>query len=389
VAELQKRVSQLEALRILGATDGVPAARKALEEAKALGYRPLIGEALLALGGLEEAAAEPDSRSQVVEAASVALSARDDATAARAFTRLVRFDNYGRHFADARAWAAMASACLERMGGDDSLELARLIELARVVRNEGNFAEAAERTREVLARSTKLDGAQSGRAAGAHHDLATVLRQLGQLDEAMREEREALRIVLRLNGDRHPRTHLIRASIGILATQKGDLAEGERELRGVLALGQELFGAEHPNVGDDLVNLADNLRDQGRLGEGLELVERATGIYRRKLGADHSRVAIAEASWGRLLLSAGQAAKAVPLLEHALKLSEPAGDPPALAEIELALAEALWGAGTDRDRARSLGASARQIFASLATRSPQKPNLDRLSNADHALERMR
>jgi tetratricopeptide (TPR) repeat protein len=390
VTGLHKRVAAIEAARILGLTTLAPEAKKLVEEVRELHYAPLLAEALLALGGVEDKAAEvrADAPSSCFVAAVTALAAHDDALAARAFTRLVRFENYARRFPEAHQWAALASAAIERLGGDEALELTRFTELARVVRNEGDLEAALDLAQKVLSRALRLDGPASGRVMGAHHDVAQALVALGRYDEGVEEERKALQMALAAHGERHARTVLLRQSLGIAETRRGRFAEGARELEIALAGNESLAGPEHPDTGDSLLNLAENLRAQGRAAEGLPLARRAAAIYRKRLGDKHPRAAIADGMVGELLLATGDARSALEPLESALALAG-RGDSQEMAEIKLALGEALWRSQRDRPRAQKLLSEARAFYATLAARQPRSPFQAQLAHADELLAHLR
>ena len=389
VAALQQRASQFEAARLVGVTTNVPEARKLVEDARALHYPPLLAETLLALGGAEEAAGDPttNARRSVFEAATTAIGARDDVTAARAFTRLIRLDNYARRFADAHQWADLSRAALERMGGDDALELARIIELARVVRNEGDFESALPLAQQVLDRALRLQGPAAVSTAAARYDLVQVLLALGRNEEAVVQARQLLEQMLQSFGEHHRRTLLARSTLGLAESHAGQLAEGERDLRQALAGSESVYGPEHPDVGDALINLANNLRDQRRSAEALPLARRADEIYRGRLGEKHPRRAVALALLGELSLAAGDADAAVPPLEQALALV--AGQPVEQAAIQLSLGEALWRSGGDRQRARTLLEQSRAWSAAQAARLPDPMFKNQVAQVDELLARIR
>jgi hypothetical protein len=72
---------------------------------------------------------------------------------------------------------------------------------------------------------------------------------------------------------------------------------------------------------------------------------------------------------GEARLNQEEPALAIPLLERALSLMEKHDGPPSdIAKARFLLARALWGAGKERDRARSVGAEAEKGFLALASK---------------------
>jgi hypothetical protein len=72
-------------------------------------------------------------------------------------------------------------------------------------------------------------------------------------------------------------------------------------------------------------------------------------------------------------LDAGEAQKAVPLLERALTIhTERPGDPVYLARTRFTLARALWASRADRTRALTLGQQAEQALVGLGPRAARE-----------------
>jgi tetratricopeptide (TPR) repeat protein len=389
VEALQLRISQIEARRLVGDASGLAQSREIVAAAQKLGYRPLVAEALLGLGALEAPGEQSLARRAVADSAAAALGARDDVTATRAFTRLLRIDTYNGQFEDARLWGNMAGGSLDRLGGNDALAFALTTEMARLDRREGKVEESVQQFRRVLEHAQRLEPSPGTLTAGALHDLSTTLRVAGQLDEALDHERAGLRIVQAQFGEKHPRTALLHSGLGLILSALRRLPEAEAELRAALASSEAAFGPDHPNVGDDLLNLGQNMENQGRLEEAVQMAERALEIHRHKLGEKHPRVQYSLLLIGRVRWRRRDAKGAVPLLERALEASKGRSDPTNEAQVQLALARALWDAGLDRRRARTLGEEARAAFAAHAAKNPQPFNQEELAKVDAALASMR
>jgi tetratricopeptide (TPR) repeat protein len=390
VEALQLRVSQLEARRLVGDAGGLAQSREIVAAAQELGHKPLVAEAFFGLGMLEELASDrAQARRAMGEAAAAALGARDDATATRAFTRLLRIDNYDGHFEEARLWGSLAAGSIERLGGDDALEMALAAEGARLDRREGKLESALAQLLRVLERARRIQRTPAELTAGALYDLSKITRELGRLDDALRYAREALQILRPLLGEHHLHTIIAHSELGLVLNARRELPEAEAELRLGLQGSEALLGHDHPNVADHLIYLGQNLELQGRLPEALAAARGALEIYRQKLGAQHARVLYGELLLGRLLWATGDAKAAVPLLEHALGAAGTASGPITRADVQIALARALWDAGLDRRRARALGEEARATYAAHAAKNPHRINQEALAQTEQALASMR
>ncbi|HEY6037840.1 MAG TPA: protein kinase, partial [Kofleriaceae bacterium] len=133
---------------------GLAVARGALIQAKQLGAPALVAALMYRRGHLEKQASLPNAEATMQEAAQLAIAARDDATAADAWTYLAFLAGFdgGRH-AEGERYAAYAGAELQRLGGDDLRE-ARLLDYhaGLLFTDEARTAEA----RALLTRAHEL-----------------------------------------------------------------------------------------------------------------------------------------------------------------------------------------------------------------------------------------
>jgi hypothetical protein len=86
---------------------------------------------------------------------------------------------------------------------------------------------------------------------------------------------------------------------------------------------------------------------------------RALAIWEGTAGREHPDVAYALQGLGDTHLAAGRPADAIAPLERALTIRAAGSVPDDLAETRFALARALWDAGRDRPRARTLAGGGR------------------------------
>jgi tetratricopeptide (TPR) repeat protein len=104
----------------------------------------------------------------------------------------------------------------------------------------------------------------------------------------------------------------------------------------------------------------------GRHADARATLERALALLEKARGPKHRALVEPLLGLGELALAEGEPRRALTPLERAVLLD---GDADYRAEVELALAEALWALGEDRPRARSLADEARATFARLGNTS--------------------
>lgn len=158
------------------------------------------------------------------------------------------------------------------------------------------------------------------------------------------------------------------ALMGDVQRDQGKLDEALATHQKALALREEVFGPEHEQVGASLEALGAVLLRQGKAKEGLDRYSRALSVWEKANGKGFIDNAFALTGMGEAHLMQGEPAPAIPLLERAISLIEEHRSTPKLhAEARLQLARALWDAGKERDRARSLAAEAEKGFLALAS----------------------
>ncbi len=106
------------------------------------------------------------------------------------------------------------------------------------------------------------------------------------------------------------------------------------------------------------------LGEQGKYQEAVDELGRADAINERVWGADHPNTAGNLGVRGEVYLRMKAYGAAVADLERALRVFRKSGSAPDyLAEVQFALARALWGQRIDRARALTLAEAARAAYA--------------------------
>ncbi|MFP2908770.1 tetratricopeptide repeat protein, partial [Pyxidicoccus sp. 3LFB2] len=366
--ELAKAQALLDAGRF---AEGLPVAKAVLEVARALHYRPLEAEALLALGWLESRLGQNTTADETwSQAVLAALAGRHDEVAVRAATELVYVNGYELgQYPKARAWAAQARALLERLGPQEELEAQLSSNVGLLAFSEGRIPEALEHYQHALRLRERVLGPdhlqtskvlnnlgllhqrrgapkeavplyervlaiQRARLGPDHPAQATTLINLGDAlralegpDAALPLFTQALELRLRTVGELHPLTLRLYNDLGRLHMQRGDFTEARKAHARALELCARAFGEEHSEYALALREVAALEHRQGRLDEALALFTRVLLLQERLLGTAASLTLRTREDRAVVLLAAGQAREALSELEGVLARREAAGGP--------------------------------------------------------------
>jgi tetratricopeptide (TPR) repeat protein/predicted Ser/Thr protein kinase len=283
LAEVEARVPEPTTLAAAGR---LPRAREAAEQlvvdARALGHRPLLADALLALGSVQ--ARERDrtaAKTSTYDALLEAQSSGHDAIVARAAMALVELEVETPP--RAHEWARLADATLTRIGRPPRLVAEYEESLALLARAEGKSEEVVRRIEAAIAAS----------------------EQAGQADQVIHA------------------AYL--SNFGTSLTEVGRRPEARVRLQAALALYERLVGAIHPDVARTLSNLADVEEDLGMPEAALAHFERASAIF-RDLGQEETVLAArilsvqtsALESLGRMDEALARSRRAIEILERRL-----------------------------------------------------------------------
>jgi tetratricopeptide (TPR) repeat protein len=336
VARLQERTARLAAVTSAGqCAEAEKEAPALVADARALGYRPVLADALDAAGHLSDFCVEERvGIDRFREAYTVALSSRDDETAADAAAELSLFvlRNQTKDESAARDWLEVSRAMVERIGGQ--------------VRLAGLVAEAQ----------------------------ASILRHTGHYPEAIEAWKRAAKIQAPLGPD-HPDAMSTANDLGLTYLAAGQLEEARAQFAALVATSERVLGAEHPKITFPLDNLGEVENRLGRHAEARAAFERALTIWRRS-GADPFYIAYGLTGLGLAYLGEGRPSDAVAPLTEALAIrSEKHGGPGEIGETRFALARALWSQPAERERARALASAARDDYARETDNTSPAPDI--------------
>ena len=318
-AELRRQLDAAESLERIGRyPTALEAARPLCDAATALGYAPLTAKALLLRGRLESNEQRwPAARQTFVDAAAAALRGRDDRALSEALLGLARafadrFDTVA--LAEATRWAALATAAIDRLGGDDHVR-ARLFEVeGTLYLAQLHFDEAVAATRKSIA----LEPPNTAAVAATLSNLGVALLKAGRRDEAKQALDQAAATLDRTLGPTHPRAAVPRYVLAEMLKESGPLPEAEADVRAALKIYAAALPPQHPRTLAALDTLGEVLIKEGRTDEALTTLQHALTLRRPgDLGQAIDRLELALA-----LEQAGKMAEALAMIDTALEAAK-------------------------------------------------------------------
>lgn len=310
--------------------------RTLVDDARRVHYAPVLAEALVLLGEVEELSGDNDAAHQAFrEVVWQAEASRYDEVRAEATTMLVFTSGRRDQYDEADDWANDADAILNRIGGHDRLRAWLEMHVAVNRRRQGQKEEALLHDRRAIAFKER-SGASRGEIAGSLNNLALTLSDMGRFQEALDDLERAIK-----------------------------------------DLGQEL-GNEHPLVATFISNKGETLDRMGRHAEARAAYQRAIAIEERAYGAESTNLAYPLTGLGESYLAEHQPSEAIVPLERAQRIrAAHEKDAALLAETDFNLARALWETNTTRDRALRLAGEARAGYAHSAISAARVAEIDR------------
>jgi tetratricopeptide (TPR) repeat protein/tRNA A-37 threonylcarbamoyl transferase component Bud32 len=340
--------------------------QQAYDEAKSIGYPPLLAEASLSLGGALVVSGELQQGIDMVEEAYwLAGENSYDEVAIDAAILLVKLEGENNERPEiARKWARHAQMTMARRGQDDPLRKAAMLQaMATAERVDGQYdraLELAEEARDIYvdvygpehpqvayalnvignvhlrlanfgqARKTfehsmsileAVYGAEHPIVAQGFNNIGIVEANEGNFEGALVAFRKAEEALLRAWGPDHHSLVEQRANIAVAYAQLGDdeaaLEHFERSLQQALK-----EGPNHPSVADAAGNLGVTLKRLGRYDEAIEQTERAVRILENAFGEHSARTARIRGNLAGMLADNGDLDKGLEMSLQALADAE-------------------------------------------------------------------
>jgi tetratricopeptide (TPR) repeat protein len=261
-------------LRAGKAADALVVIEPAVLEARRLGYRPLLAQALEALSDATAGVGDtPLARAQALEALGAALASNSRRVAIRLLGSLAFLDGYElANWKAGHEWVALASALNSTMD-DPNAELTLLNAEGILYVVAGDFDVGEQIADRAVAIQRGLDP-EDLRLARLLANLGTVLASRGRYVKAQLYLVEALAKHEVMLGPDHPDTLALSTNLAVVETRRGDFAGGLARLERIAEGQARVLGAEHGEVANTLNNLASAYRQDGQIERAIAMHER-------------------------------------------------------------------------------------------------------------------
>ncbi len=292
--------------------------RKAAEEARALGSRPTealawfdVGTSLAARGKDEEA------RATFLDSATIASSARDDETEARAWTALVKTVGYDLgKVEEGELYSRLAGVAVERAGSKPALRAPLQQHRGDMAYGKGDLLKSEPLYKDALDLNVQAYGDNSIQVARAQIDLADLMAQGGRIREALPIYESSLAKIAAIEGEGSPPMgiELIDYTETLLVLGENDRCV-DNARRGLAALHQG--DVAHARM---RLMLACALVGRGDVAKGKAEAQAAFAEYEATSTGNSPRRATAHAFWSAQLVRRHLCAEAVPEADEAISV---------------------------------------------------------------------
>ena len=400
--------------------EAMAAVRPLLDEAHALGYRPLEAEVARLVGATATQLDDKElGRTALYRCVAAAEAGRADEERARCWVTLIRVAKQSNQHDLELKYEAIADGALTRLGDPPGLRGLYESAVASRLRGEGDFATAIVHEKKSVDLRVAALGPDAVQVAYSLSNLGHSLDENGRYDEALAVEQRALAIEERTLGVDHPDLGYVLNHLGNAYEDLGRLEEADIYYRRALTVRERALGAESTSVADVLNNLGivafarkqygpaadyarrslvirekllgpddsdvamslDNLgavlRAQHKYKEAMAAFKRALAIMEKTMGPSHPWLADALGGIGNVYLDEGDAQAARAPLERAVALTATASVRATdRADAQFTLARALAAADVDRPRAQSLAEAALRVYAASRASAAEKSEVE-------------
>lgn len=228
-------------------------------------------------------------------------------------------DRLGAHV-EAETLLRKAIAIDEIAGKIDHVHADTLIDLARVLLNQGRLADAEKLTRKAITTEKRTAGLAHSGYATAIRGLAIVLRERGRYEEAEQSLRESAIITKRIEGKKHPNYAVTISDLATVLVATGKRGAAEALFRESLAIIDKTLGTENSEYANTVHGLGRCLLEQHRYSEAETYLRTALSIREKILGPYHPYYATSLHELARCLTGQGAYAEAERNLRRALSI---------------------------------------------------------------------
>jgi len=299
---------------------------RAVARARALGYAPLLAEALYWNGrSLDELGRYDEAEKVFLEGARRADESEHDALRADLSLQLASLLIYrNARYDEALRLLQYSAGLIVRLGNHAELAADYKETEANIFRRQGKFDEAQRIGVEALALRQKAQGPEHPKTLSTAAQLGFALWRKGDFASAAGIMKQNLAICERVFGPKHPRTTTALNNLGIMYWEQGELDLAEPLLTRSLALNLERRGPNHIDVAGSYCNLGLLFLKQGRYEKAREYLERDRQITTTLYGPSHPDLGDTLHSLAMVYLEEGRLDEAQKLQEQALAIKRKA-----------------------------------------------------------------
>lgn len=159
--------------------------------------------------------------------------------------------------------------------------------LAKVLEDQGDFAQAVALTKEILNFETNTLGKDHPNRLTTLNNLAGLERRMGSFSEAEKNYRQSLEGFEKILGQGHPGTITLMNNLAMTLENEGLYDQAEPLFRQAFQSSEKLLGKDHPTTMANMNNLAMLYESQGVFDKAEALYKTAIPLSEAKLGATH------------------------------------------------------------------------------------------------------
>jgi len=202
-------------------------------------------------------------------------------------------------------------------GPEDFATLKTRTSLASALEQQGKSSEAETQYRAVFKLATDVWGPEDWRTLTARGGLASALGDQGKLAEAEAEYREVLTLREKSLGSESRDTLMARHNLATMLSRQDKYAEAEAEFRLVLRLREKVLGSENPDTLMTRSNLGNLLAKQGKYREAENELREVIALKEKILGPRHPETLSSCYNLALALARAGKIRDAMPFARKA------------------------------------------------------------------------
>jgi tetratricopeptide (TPR) repeat protein len=375
VKTVRDQLAQTHAEELLGKYKTALAhATPALAAARATGYGPVIAEAELALGRLQDQFGEKAAADTLREAMHAAVQAGDTKTMLEASAYLIfTLTTHHEQLDGAQEIAGFADAAAARAHPPLDIYVRLQDTIALLDATQGRMDAAQARYEKTLALATEKLGADHAGTITTLNQLATIYRDRGRLEDARKAYERALSSRETVTGKDHPDVAAALGNLGIVLVQEGKFDEADKAYDRALAINKAAYGDVHPEVANILNDIGSAASERGDKAKALDYYQQALAIREKVYGKDSVVLVDSLMNIGAVLSDSGKTAESRTYLERALALNEAKGNRDGLEEAGILNNLAIVAQAQNRlADARPLLERAQAIYEKVG--GPESPN---------------